>query len=181
MILERAQSFPWPTPEGSLRAARWTGRGFDRGAGEERVLSFLVEQSGWTDDLSAMHEAEAGADHPIDLASRARALEELARHVRGPSPVVLEVGCSSGWFLRDARRAFPNALLIGSDYVRGPLTKLGKELPDLPLMQFDLTKCPLPDACVDACVALNVLEHIEDDRAAVREIHRVLSPGGVAI
>ena len=177
---ERADLFPWPTPDGASLAPRWTGQGFHVGGSPEPILSFLVEQSGWTDELSAMHEAEAGADHPMDIASRNRAIGELQHHL-GQAPTILEVGCSSGWLLRDARRAMPNALVIGADYVRGPLVKLAAALPDLPLMQFDLTRCPLPDACVDGVVALNVLEHIEDDHAAVREICRILKPGGVAV
>jgi SAM-dependent methyltransferase len=35
----------------------------------------------------------------------------------------------------------------------------------------------LSDQTVDFCYSLNVLEHIEDDREAVREIYRVLKPG----
>ncbi|HEX9460980.1 MAG TPA: methyltransferase domain-containing protein [Alphaproteobacteria bacterium] len=36
----------------------------------------------------------------------------------------------------------------------------------------------LPDAAVPAVYSLNVLEHIEDDAAALRELNRILSPGG---
>ena len=53
-------------------------------------------------------------------------------------------------------------------------------MPGLPILQFDLRRCPLPDACVDAVTALNVLEHIDDDAGALREIARILRPGGVA-
>ncbi len=38
-----------------------------------------------------------------------------------------------------------------------------------------------PDSSVDLITALDVLEHIEDDRAALREIQRVLRPGGVLL
>lgn len=48
-------------------------------------------------------------------------------------------------------------------------------------MQADLTCLPLPDSSVDVLVCLQVLEHIPDDAAAMREIGRVLSPGGLAI
>lgn len=34
------------------------------------------------------------------------------------------------------------------------------------------------DATCDSVVMVNVLEHIEDDAAAIRELHRVLKPGG---
>jgi SAM-dependent methyltransferase len=75
----------------------------------------------------------------------------------------------------------PQAFLIGSDYVRGPLEQLATKIPNVPLLQFNLVDCPLPDHCADAVVLLNVLEHIEDDAAAVRQLYRILKPGGVAV
>ena len=44
-----------------------------------------------------------------------------------------------------------------------------------------LTELPLPDASVDLLVCYHVLEHVPDDRAAMREIARVLSPSGFGI
>ncbi|MBV8457235.1 MAG: class I SAM-dependent methyltransferase [Acetobacteraceae bacterium] len=46
---------------------------------------------------------------------------------------------------------------------------------------IDITRIPFPDATYDVVIAHHVLEHIDDDRAAVREIHRILRPGGFAI
>jgi len=40
---------------------------------------------------------------------------------------------------------------------------------------------PLQDSSVDCITALDVLEHVEDDRLAVREFARVLKPGGVVV
>ena len=40
---------------------------------------------------------------------------------------------------------------------------------------------PLEDSSVDCVTALDVLEHVEDDRRAVREFARVLKPGGIAL
>ena len=34
---------------------------------------------------------------------------------------------------------------------------------------------------MDAVVTLNVLEHIDDDERALRQIHRILKPGGLAV
>ena len=44
-----------------------------------------------------------------------------------------------------------------------------------------LTDLPLGDDSVDLIVCYHVLEHIPDDRRAMREIARVLRPGGMAI
>jgi SAM-dependent methyltransferase len=44
-----------------------------------------------------------------------------------------------------------------------------------------LTDIPLRDDCVDLMVCYHVLEHIPDDRAAMREMARVLSPSGIAL
>ena len=47
-------------------------------------------------------------------------------------------------------------------------------------MVLDIERIGLPDARVDVVIASHVLEHV-DDRQALKEIHRVLSPGGKLI
>jgi SAM-dependent methyltransferase len=173
-------TFP-PPPGTDLASCVWTGEGFSSGNWQTRVLSYETGQSGWTDDLTRFHEETAGADHYIDIASRENALRCLKRYTASASPVVMDVGCSSGLFLELLRDRFPESKLIGADYVRGPLEALSKRLPRVPLLQFDLAACPLPDNFVDAVVALNVLEHIEDDVSAMKHVHRILKPGGIAV
>ena len=70
---------------------------------------------------------------------------------------------------------------MGADVVKVPLLKLAEKIPDVPLLRFDLTRCPLPDQCVDAVVMLNVLEHIDDQDAALKQVHRILKPGGILV
>lgn len=47
--------------------------------------------------------------------------------------------------------------------------------------QADAEYLPLPSGAYDLVLALDVLQHIEDDRAAVSELARVLRPGGTAL
>jgi len=47
--------------------------------------------------------------------------------------------------------------------------------------RVDLQNLPLNDSTYDFIFASHVLEHIPDDKKAVREIRRILKPGGVAI
>lgn len=48
-------------------------------------------------------------------------------------------------------------------------------------VQADLTDLPFRDGAFDAVISSHVLEHIRDDHAAMRELARVLRPGGRAI
>jgi SAM-dependent methyltransferase len=179
-MLRKLSAFPWPPPPGSTSRPQWNGTEFVVADDDRRgVLCYDSADSNWSPELTALHEAEAGANHPIDQASRALAVQSIQQFA-APDPVVLDVGSSSGFVLDALQRTGSAAAVIGSDFLAQPLLALAKRLPGVPLLQFDLSRCPLPDVCVDAVIALNVLEHIADHEAALREIFRTLKPGGVA-
>jgi SAM-dependent methyltransferase len=48
----------------------------------------------------------------------------------------------------------------------------------LPVLRSDATSLPLADDSLDLVVAFDILEHLHDDDAAVREVHRVLKRSG---
>lgn len=173
--------FPLLPPPGTDAAPIWSGSSFVTKTSDVPVLCYSVGASGWTDELTTFHEEAAGDQHYIDRASRQHACSRLRRWLNSASPVLFDIGCSSGFMLQTLRTEFPAATVVGADYVKGPLLALSERLPDLPLIQFDLTNCPLPDECADGIVLLNVLEHIERDDAALKHIFRILKPGGLAV
>jgi SAM-dependent methyltransferase len=121
-----------------------------------------------------------GEGHYMNVASRRNATRALKRWLAGTQPgVIVEIGCGSGHTMELLRQAFAGATLIGADVVGEALSAVARKFPDIPLLQFDLVKCPLPDRFADAVVALDVLEHIEDDAAAIHQISRILRPGGI--
>lgn len=176
----------FPAAEGSGQVTWDPDRGFLPPTSSELVLAYPMPNApaGWTDDLTEFHEEISGGQHPIDLASLALAAEAVGRHTPTEGRV-LEIGCSGGHLIRRLRRERPELRVEGADIINQPLKRLALKLREdglaTPILQFDLTSCPLPDETYDAVVALNVLEHIEDHCRAVTEAARILKPNGVFI
>jgi SAM-dependent methyltransferase len=101
-------------------------------------------------------------------------LERLRRSLARPLRIY-DMGCGPGNMLR---RLQGHGLAYGSDFSIDALAfARGKGLGHL--LSGDSTALPFAAGAFDCVVALDVLEHIEDDRAALREIARVTRPGGV--
>lgn len=71
--------------------------------------------------------------------------------------------------LRRAYRAVPDRYVTAD--LESPLADL----------HFDIQRIPLPDASFDAVICNHIMEHVADDRLAMRELHRIMRPGGWGI
>jgi len=106
----------------------------------------------------------------------------LAEEYLGPR--VLEVGCGVGNF---TTRLLPRELVIGLDTVGECVaqhrqrfaTDAGVE--SLHLDILDPLVLNLRSRVVDSIACLNVLEHVSDDRQALRHMHALLPSGGRAV
>lgn len=102
---------------------------------------------------------------------------ERIRELTDPRDVVLDVGCGTGSMLRSLQRDGYGALhgLDISDYAVARLRSEG-----ITMWQGRLPDLPMRDETYDAVIASQVLEHVIRRRRFVREIARVLKPGGKA-
>lgn len=89
----------------------------------------------------------------------------------------------------DLLRTYPRTLHIAPEAcIMHHLKRHFKSLPECyltadlesPLAQlhFDVQQIPLPDDSVDIILCNHLLEHVADDRRALRELYRILRPGG---
>lgn len=105
-----------------------------------------------------------------------------------PGDRVLDLGCGFGRHAFEAARrgAAVIALDAGPEEVMqvratlGAMVEAGELAADHPAtaVQGDALALPFPDGTFDRVIASEVLEHIPDDVAAMRELARVLRPGG---
>jgi len=78
---------------------------------------------------------------------------------------------SPEWCLRRHLAALPGVRYVTSDLDRTQEADL----------RLDVTALELPDDAFDAVICSHVLEHVRDDRAALRELRRITAPGGFTL
>ena len=104
-----------------------------------------------------------------------------------PGERVLEVGYGPGGLIRLLAERTEAASIIGVDpspAMRDQATKLNRAAVRIGRVRLDLgtaDRTGLPDACVDRVVAVNNVAIWPDLEAGVRELHRVVRPGGSVV
>ena len=105
--------------------------------------------------------------------------------LHGTTGRFLDVGCGSGSLIYLLRGQFSD--LAGVDIANVQLDRVRtwssklKLQPELYRANLDREKIPLPDASVDAAACIVLLEFVVEPETVLREIARVLRPGGILV
>ena len=183
---DSAQSIAPDRPSRRLRAVdpspkspRW-----DHGA-EIKVLRRLWDRQRDEDTITGVHGADydyVAAHFAMDLTlrRRLRVLDQIGPILRGR---VFEWGCQHGLDSCVYRLRYGDALeLHGADlYAPGPF-HVFHEFSGLRYARLTHhVGLPYPDGFFDVVTSNGVLEHVHDDNASLREVFRVLRPGGTLV
>ncbi|MCJ0874605.1 class I SAM-dependent methyltransferase [Streptomyces sp. AP-93] len=98
-----------------------------------------------------------------------------------PGDRVLDAGCGTGRALTALRAAVgPSGTVLGADVTPQMLTaahEAGRDA-DGALLLADVARLPLRDGALDAVFAAGLVAHLPDPGANLRELARVVRPGG---
>jgi SAM-dependent methyltransferase len=94
---------------------------------------------------------------------------------------VLDIGCGNGMYVAVLAQRRHEGFVTGVDLSRGMLAAAARVAPGTPLAQADAQHLPFRDTSFDIVLAMHMLYHVPDRALALREVRRVLTPGGVAL
>lgn len=117
-------------------------------------------------------------DHYWWFVSRRELVDSLVEHLQLPSrPIIVDVGCGTGATALLLQR---HGTVIGVDI--SPLALSWSRQRGLSnLLLAAAERLPILRDSADVVVATDILEHLDDDIAVLREFYRILKPGGYVI
>ena len=119
--------------------------------------------------------ARAEATHFWFHGFRGYVVPELARIADGRRNLaILDCGCGTGYNLQQVLRPFGRT--FGFDFNPDAIRR--SRVSGRPIVRADIQHIPFRENTFDLATSFDVVQSVPDDRAALREMGRVLRPGG---
>jgi 2-polyprenyl-3-methyl-5-hydroxy-6-metoxy-1,4-benzoquinol methylase len=94
--------------------------------------------------------------------------------------VILDLGSGTGYFANTARKQETSTFCLDIS-LRNLVSIKEREDSYVSLINAGAEKLPLNNESFDKVLCTEVLEHIKEDEAALKEISRILKPGGILV
>ncbi|VVE01539.1 class I SAM-dependent methyltransferase [Pandoraea anhela] len=112
--------------------------------------------------------------------ARNRIISWAARPFMRAGTTFCEVGCGTGYVLAGLARAYPDVKFSATEIYSTALSFAATRLPSASFYQMDARSFAFADE-FDVIGSFDVLEHIEEDEAVMRELHRALKSKGTLL
>jgi len=143
----------------------------DQGGGSQQVASEMVRLAERARELELIDpEVEAGERPWRELTARER-LDDLKRFITKGR--FLEIGCSTGEMLAAAGSSFM-AMGVEADEKTGRIARAH----GLDVFSGTLSDAGFPDRHFDVAAMYHVIEHVSSPHEELRELRRIIKPGG---
>ena len=127
--------------------------------------------------------ADAGKGESMEQEHRPIVEPMLAMMQFSTTETILDVGCGGGWLVRELASRVPQGRAVGMDLSDEMLARARRNPANVRNAEFivgSVDTIPRPDATFDKVISIESSYYWPDPAAGVREIFRVLRPGGSA-
>ena len=94
---------------------------------------------------------------------------------------VLDAGCGDGFFTAQIRQRFNLKNVHGLDVSSKAIDLAGTKYPEIIFQQGSLSHIPEETNSIDSVTMVEVIEHLIDVEGTLKELFRVLKPGGILL
>ena len=120
-------------------------------------------------------------DNPIQWYWHRKRFRQVINIIKPLHGSLLDVGCDGATFTERMKASNPNLNVVAVDVSKTFIRYSVEKCPDVPFVVSDGQRLPFKEETFEVLSCLEVLEHVVDPTAVLKEAHRCLKKGGECI